>query len=327
MVRLLLIVVLLLSGCADGENGDTNNVSLESGNLLLGASHGENGSAWGLPDCSACHALKVIHKDAGLIRGIVRDKGYSTCTGCHGRNGSLESEPRRCGVCHNRSDLRSAPILQGQHGHVFSVGASGAINDEQCLTCHQASDMDGVFELNTDLTIYPDANLLMSDYQRLSEFCVRCHNRDHQQSGFAIEGKGYDDPLIAVEEAFRYVDRHGLVDGSGERTYAGLHNAYLYRSVVECTDCHAMHGTDNDKLIIDSSLKGVTQLDPSLRSKPYRINTSNGNYSQLCVLCHQMSVVLDEGESDTGNGLSGVHQVGSDCRPCHTHGEAVQAGL
>ncbi|VAX00922.1 hypothetical protein MNBD_GAMMA19-188 [hydrothermal vent metagenome] len=88
-----------------------------------------------------------------------------------------------------------------------------------------------------------------------------------------------------------------------------------------------MHGTDNTRLIIDNSLKGVTQLDQSIRETPHRVIIKNGDYSQLCVLCHQMKVILDDGDLETGNGLSGVHEVGSDCRTCHTHGEAVQAGL
>ncbi len=37
-----------------------------------------------------------------------------------------------------------------------------------------------------------------------------------------------------------------------------------------------------------------------------------------------MNVINDSGAQDAGNGLSGVHEVNSDC---HTHGEATQIGL
>ena len=320
-----LMIPLLLTACGGDTEGETKQVT--ASNLILDASHGEGGAAWGLPDCGACHSMEVIHENANLIRGLVIDKGFASCTGCHGSNGTVDSEPRQCVICHNNSDMPENPVWQGQHGHVFSAGVVADVSDEQCTYCHDASDMDGVFEINTDLTRYPDAMQNFTAYNSEAEFCLRCHNRDHQQSGFEITGSSYDDPLVAVEDAFNYIDQHGLVEGSGIRTYAGLRQSYNYQSVVDCTDCHTMHATDNDKLIIDSSNKGVSKLDTLLLDPPYTVNVANGDYSQLCVLCHQMQVILDEGALDTGNGLAGVHEVGSDCRVCHTHGEAAQAGL
>ena len=317
------LVVLLLTGCGGGSGDDDSPVSLASGNLILDATHGGEGAAWGLPDCSACHALSSIHEEADLIRGLVREKGYLSCAGCHGSNGT--DSVRRCTLCHNQADLPTAPYLQGAHAHNFNDGVG--LVDSQCLDCHDASDMDGRFEVNRDLTRYPDASQIAAPYASISDFCLRCHNRDHQQPGFEIAGSAVDDPLIAIEDDYRYIDNHGFIDGTGTGTYAGLRDRYVYASRVECSDCHAMHGTGNDGLIIDSSLKGVSQLDPLLRNQPYSVSVSGGDTSQLCVLCHQMSLVLDDGAVDTGNGLSGVHQVGGDCLACHSHGEAVQAGL
>ena len=322
----LFLMLFLLSGCGV-ENDTSKTVSIETGNLILNESHGDNGTAWGLPDCSACHTMEAIHQGADKIRNIVKRKGYSTCTGCHGRNDTYESEERQCTICHNKTDLPQSPKLEGQHAHTFTADDSSSPKDAQCISCHLASDMDGNFELNRDLTGYTDENQTLSSYNTISEFCLRCHNRDHQQTGFEIIPRSYDDPLVAVEDAFYFIDQHGLVEGSGTRTYAGLRPGYSYPSVVACTDCHAMHGTDNKKLIIDSSHKGVSQLDASLQTPAHSVTVSDGDYSQLCVLCHQMEVVLDDGNLDTGNGLAGVHAVGSDCRTCHTHGEAVQAGL
>ncbi len=319
MIRLVFIALLLVGCQADDDE------VLQGGNLILGASHGGDGSAWGLADCNACHALAVIHPEAADIRPLVRERGYGTCTGCHGGNGT--GQPRRCVICHNATDLPEAPLLAGRHPHGFTAGKAAPLRDEQCLICHLASDMDGRFEPERDLTPFPDAAGYNTRYRRIADFCLRCHNRDHQQPGFELAGDGFSDPLIAVEDAWRFVDKHGLSAGSGERTYAGLRTGYRYRSVVECTDCHAMHGTENGKLIIDDSRKGVSRLEGAMREKPYRVVTTDGDYSRLCVLCHQMQILLDAGGEDTGNGLSGVHERGSDCRACHTHGEAVQAGL
>jgi cytochrome c553 len=186
--------------------------------------------------------------------------------------------------------------------------------------------MDGVFEVNRDLTRLSDAHGLNTEYQSVSEFCLRCHNRDHQQTSFPIDAE-YENPLIAIEDAYLYIDQHGETDGSGTRTYAGLRDGYHYASQVECTDCHAMHGTGNRALIVDRSLKGLSELDATLRNADYAISIDSGNTAQLCVMCHAMNVLIDAGDQDTGNGLAGVHEISGNCSRCHSHGEAVQAGL
>ncbi len=321
--RLMLILVILIhTGCDTADHAAS--VSVESGNLILDSSHGGDGSAWGLPECQACHVLDLIHQQADSIREIAHSHGYTGCTGCHGSNGT--TEPRRCTICHNSNDLATSPPLDGVHSHNFSSLATGGLGDEQCLACHQISDMNGEFDANRDLTRLADAQQLYPPYTSVSEFCLRCHNRDHQQPGYEINTE-YHDPLIAMEDNYLYVDRHGVNEGSGERTYAGLRSNYSYRTIVECTDCHAMHGTNNSGLVIDNSLKGLSGLDPKLRNAPYSIVNDGGNNAQLCVMCHKMTVELDFGGVDTGNGLAGVHEVGINCLQCHSHGEAVQAGM
>jgi nitrate reductase cytochrome c-type subunit len=309
--------------------GDQSEINTErTGGLLLNETHGDNGLAWGLENCADCHAMTVIHKDATeTIRGMVRDKGYQSCTGCHGNNGT--TQPRECLICHNESDLPADPYLDGRHSHVFTKRPEGGMADEDCLVCHDYSDMNGEFDLNLDLTKFMDVAGQPTNYSVEADFCLRCHNRDHQQFGFEIEGTSFSDPLIALEEDYEHVDYHGWRDGSGEGTYKGLRAGYRYPQVVDCSDCHALHGTNNEKLIIDSTQKGARLLsESSFLVQDYQIEvTEDGDYSQLCVICHAMQWEVDEGGLDTGNGLSGVHLVGDDCRPCHTHGEASQVGL
>ncbi len=315
----LLLMVLLLSGC--DMNGNASTVA--SGHLILDSGHGDDGSAWGLPDCAACHPLALIHRRVSRIRDMVRDKGFDSCTGCHGGNGT--QQPRRCVFCHNPGDLPSQPLGDGVNGHDFLKSGREPLSDGQCLVCHVASDMNGGFDINRDLTRFNDANGLATPYDSLSDFCLRCHNRDHQQAGFEITGTVSDDPLIAIEDAWRYSDKHGWIDGGG-RTYAGLRDRYVYGSRVACTDCHTMHGTQNNGLVIDRSDQGTRQLT-AFRQRAWPVLILEGDFSQLCVLCHDMEAVLEQGDLDTGNGLRGVHRVGEDCRPCHRHGEAVQAGM
>ncbi|SEH07939.1 cytochrome c3 family protein [Candidatus Venteria ishoeyi] len=310
------LMAFMLYGCGGGETGQVP-ISTTTGNLILQAEHGVDGAAYGLSDCGACHALAVIHKQAPQIRGMVAAKGFNSCTGCHGDNGT--EEPRACLICHNATDLPQSPQLSGQYAHLFQEHNS--LSDADCVTCHQASDMDGVFEPQVDLTHYAGGNA----YNNSSEFCLRCHNRDNHQAGFEFNQQDYDSPLIAMADNYHFIDKHGWVDGVGQRTYSGLRPGYTYQTLVACTDCHAMHGTTNQHLIIDQASKGASRLSPDFSTYPVSIH--EGNYAQLCVLCHQMETSIVQGDMDAGNGLSGVHLVNGDCRPCHTHGEAVQAGL
>ena len=320
---LLCFLLLLLTACDSSTN--TNSDSSSDTDLLLDTTHGGGGAAWGLINCDACHAIAFIHQNEDSIRGIVIDNGFDTCTGCHGSNGT--DAQRQCIICHNEKDLPDAPVQSGGHKHDFVAAADNLLQDKQCLDCHYASDMDGTFEINRDLTRYPDANGVNSPYASGADFCLRCHNRDHQQADFPITDKDFDDPLIAIEDAYTLVDKHGEINSAGTGTYAGLRTDYSYGSRVECTDCHAMHGTDNIKLFIDQSDKGSSKLDPAIRDLPYSVQISGDDYSQLCVLCHDMETLQDQGDVDTGNGLSGVHITGDSCVECHSHGEAVQAGL
>jgi hypothetical protein len=305
---------------------DTLDISLQRGELFLTPNHGGDGSAWGKAECAICHVRKLIHDDAPVIRNIVRQKGYDTCTACHGSNGT--NKPRYCTTCHNNEDLPDKPYLIGHLNHNFVVGTDNELGDSHCITCHQSSDMDGELELDTDFTRFPDAQNEIAPYQEQADFCLRCHNRDHQQPDFNINATDYRDPLIAMEDNFNHIDFHGKTHGSGERTYAGLRQSdYHYKQTVQCDDCHAVHGTTNPKLIIDSSLVGAKKLDPGFRDQNYPVDVVNGNYSELCVLCHQMDEIVEDGEIPTRNGLSGVHDVTSDCRTCHRHGLATQTGL
>jgi len=68
--------------------------------ILLDRGHGGDGSAWGMSRCDSCHLLNFIHdKTQAKLRKLVRDKGYASCSGCHGDNGTHLLNPHRC-VCH-----------------------------------------------------------------------------------------------------------------------------------------------------------------------------------------------------------------------------------
>ncbi|RKZ56011.1 MAG: hypothetical protein DRQ99_29230 [Candidatus Parabeggiatoa sp. nov. 3] len=317
MKKLIFLIIILLMGC-NGDDSQDDNPRQTPTNLIVNSSHGIDGAAYGLADCGACHAINIIHKTLN-IRDIVADKGFATCMGCHGDNGTGES--RACLICHNAIDLPRTPWQSGHFTHNFNTEAS----DKDCVSCHVSSDMNGNFMPEIDLTRYPNVSGQQQAYNNISEFCLRCHNHDNPQVGFEMSHQTYNHPLIAMQDNYNFVDKHGWIDGTGTRTYSGLRSDYQYASLVECTDCHAMHGTNNKALIIDYAGKGGSKLSAELENYPVTI--TDGNFAQLCVLCHQMQDIIEQGAENTGNSLTGVHAVSGDCSTCHSHGETVQAGL
>ena len=318
MKKIIFFTIILLIGCNGDDSQDDNPTS---NSLIVGSSHGIDGAAYRLTDCGACHAINIIHKTTtSNIRDMAADKGFATCMGCHGDNGTGES--RSCIICHNSVYLPRKPRQSGHFNHNFNNHES---SDKNCINCHDSSDMDGNFVPKNDLTSYPNINNQQQVYNSISEFCLRCHNRDNPQVGFEISNRDYNHPLIAMQDNYNFVDKHGWVDGIGTRTFNGLRSNYQYGSLVECTDCHTMHGTKNEALIIDYAGKGGSKLAFQLEN--YSVTITDGNSAQLCVLCHQMQDIIEQGAEDTGNGLTGVHAVSGNCSICHSHGETVQAGL
>lgn len=308
----------------------TTNIQIaHSESLLLTDHHGESGAAWGLKQCDSCHLLNMIHSGAkSELRYLVQSKGYQSCTSCHGEN-DIEStlDTRQCKICHNAEELPLIPQTSGYRSHSFFSNGPDTLKDSDCVICHEASNMDGTFDPKQDLTPFLDASGTSQYANSVQEFCLRCHNREHQQPGYPISAEDYRDPVISMSNNYRYIDMHGEPRGSGQRTYAGLRQGYRYGTQVACTDCHAMHGTHNKKLLIDNSLVGVSGLQQSLRKLSIPIAIHNGNTAQLCVLCHAMTNMVEQGDLDTGIGLTGVHSIEGNCGTCHVHGMAVQTGL
>ncbi len=314
------VLCLLLAACGAGLPGEPPGPRVAAGEgLLLDARHGD-GLAWGRDDCAACHPLAAIHRDAPRIRPLVRAKGYAACTGCHGDNGS--GAPRRCLLCHGGHGV-AAPRLAGARAHAF--GADGPLDDGACLRCHPAADMDGRFEPARDLGPVPGPDGLPAAPASVDAFCLGCHDPGPRRRDSGLDGLPADDPRLAIGPAWRHLDAHGLPAGSGARTYAGLRPPYRYPQVVPCSDCHAVHGSDNPALLADHGRQAAHRLPAALRDRPIPIR--DGDFAPLCVLCHAMAVPVEAAAEDAGNGLAGVHRVGGDCRPCHRHGLAVQTGL
>ncbi|MCP4296079.1 MAG: hypothetical protein GY786_10770 [Proteobacteria bacterium] len=318
IIYLLVVAMIFISGGCRPEEEDKGANSQSSGKIVLTQSHGDYPAAWGKENCSSCHPIHKIHDNALNLKKIVNEKGYDSCFGCHGDNGTGHSRP--CLLCHNLSDLPEKPYLEAGNQHNFQTPNS-YMTDSDCVICHISSDMDGQWSLNTDLSQIPDARNDLSSYQGEKEFCFRCHNDSHQQAEFLITGYDSSHPKTGIEFFYSSTDSHGVVDGTGTKAYSGLRAGYRYQSEVKCSDCHQIHATENNALILDHSKRGVGSLGGSFQSPGYNVATPDGNYAQLCVLCHVTSAGSLSGQ-DSGNGLSGLHSISGDCTACHYHGKS-----
>lgn len=321
-----LLLLLWIGFALTGGDVWAKTVSQSNGNLQLDSSHG-NGEGWGKSKCSSCHALQRLHQSVPTIKTMVDQKKFATCTGCHGSNGTRVE--RQCIVCHNQNDLPQSPVRGGRHRHDFNAVKDLKTTSQQCVVCHQASDMDGRFELDRDLTQFDDSFVGKQSYANSSEFCLRCHNLDHQQAKWPIRHAGRRDQSQRAEDHYRNTDAHGVMEGDGDGLYSGLRTGqYAYKTVVDCVDCHTLHGTQNSSLLIENSRQGLLLLDEAFRKQNWPVNVVGDDVSDLCVLCHQMKNVIDGGDSPTRNGLSGVHfNEGTNCLKCHNHGEEANKGL
>ncbi len=360
-------------------------VSQAAGRLALTKNHG-GGEGWGKTKCESCHVMFRLHDTVPKIKKQVEKAGFASCAGCHGKNGT--SITQRCVICHNDNDMPGVPHRTGKHRHDYSLLQTRPTGDDQCLGCHDASDMDGRFELDRDLTLYKDELGEKPPYSNISEFCLRCHTEANPNKKYPIVHAGRRDQALLAEINYREKDKHGIKEGlgSGEQSqpevgalYYGLRKEqYHYQSVVECVDCHTMHGTNNaSNLIIDDSRKAKFFHDEKTRRKPFNKKLGHvkikvkddksfitnpdedgpptldsivdcsvvkkvrqGNYSQLCVMCHNVEKRPEEkrlsdtdlslmgAKCNTGNGLSGVHfNEGARCITCHYHGRLGISGL
>lgn len=308
-------------------------VSQAGGNLLLDRSHG-GGEAWGKSKCSSCHALRVTHNKVPKIKAVVDKRGFTTCTGCHGSNGTRAS--RQCLTCHNSQDMPFKPLRGGRHRHDFNLAKDLRTSSKQCVVCHDNSDMDGKFEVDKDLAMLDDPIVGQQAYRNISEFCLRCHNADHQQKAWPIKHATSRSQALRGADHYRKIDAHGVKAGDGNGWYSGLRTGtYAYQSIVDCTDCHTMHGTKNPNLIIEDIRQGAFKLDKSIHDLALKIQIDGvtpqidkGDYRDLCVTCHRMTRISDGGDQPAPNGLTGVHtDQGTDCVSCHSHGESAQKGL
>ncbi|WP_022850473.1 cytochrome c3 family protein [Limisalsivibrio acetivorans] len=322
---LVITAAVIITACGGG-SGDSGSPLSESRTtapqLNEPAAHG-GGIGWESDNCMLCHPagdLKDIHEYSRTLGDSFTEiDGYDTgvCFYCHGSNGveGITAGTYRCTHCHTDSKLtRSADLFDGHMFH--DVNGDDEYNNEDCLVCHDFSDMDGRIEMDIDFTQSG------SKASSTTEFCLNCHDGNGNFGVIPPSPEHGDDNIYntyigtgETEEEKRYTaDAHGFGISSGAG-FGELRGTYSADMEIPCTACHEVHTSPNSHILSENGSNAELTDDTASVAD---ISVYENNYTELCSVCH-----FTEGGAETGNGLVEVVHDGpysSNCSDCHYHG-------
>jgi hypothetical protein len=146
---------------------------------------------------------QVCHTDVSLpYRNTVSDTGHQggnqNCKGCHGHGGGFGGAGGDCTGCHNSAQDadgaggnpgRREVISEFSGGAIVSSHLPGTIDAADCEVCHNHSSgsahMAGkvnLFNVDTgagiEIATYTDPRSSQAEAEKLTTFCVNCHDSD-----------------------------------------------------------------------------------------------------------------------------------------------------
>jgi len=105
VVVMTTLCLLLTASCGSEVTSGEDYGDLMSSPSGLALSAHEHKHGWGKTDCTSCHVLSNIHistseqgYDMEAVRAEVESEGLSSCSTCHGDNGS---DGPTCASCHD----------------------------------------------------------------------------------------------------------------------------------------------------------------------------------------------------------------------------------
>jgi len=324
----IIAVVAMTVACGSnkGDNDSPTKVSkLTAPQLTQPSDHG-GGFGWANDKCYLCHPvveLKSIHAYSPALGESftkVGEEDIGACLYCHGTNGlqNVTAETYQCTLCHKDHDIVGwfSTMYDGANKH--DLNHNGAVDNADCVVCHEFSDMNGSIDVAVDFTKSGTA------YSSTTDFCLTCHDGngafgitppalaiDTDVSNIYSTYMGIGDTDAARQET---ADIHGIKNGNGQ-SFAVFRGTYAANTTVSCLSCHQVHSSDNAYLITENG-ESATLADADAMSAAVAVTESN--FSQLCALCHATS-----GGATTDNGLTEVVHTStysSNCVSCHYHG-------
>ena len=236
----------------------------------------EDNSPWtGI--CQSCHTQTDHHTNDGSA-----DHEHhigTNCTACHRHENGFVASDGLCTGCHGEQQgLRRQIVGAGGDFGRLSSHVSGAVDDGDCVICHEMGKHQyGVVRLK-DL----DNGGLWTGGR--DEWCLTCHDGDPPADVvFTSErGSGYDKSSFL---------------GSSHNQHMGSNG---------CSHCHHVHGSWHRSLLKDTNIMSdYNHMDPG-----------GGDYA-LCWKCHDMAGILSgDNAFDRYHGMH-VYGTDSSCFTCH----------
>ncbi|MCA9412746.1 MAG: CxxxxCH/CxxCH domain-containing protein, partial [Candidatus Omnitrophica bacterium] len=322
--------------------------SIDLSKSLLGSHsiHADKLRGPGLNDCLTCHPNNAVQHTP--IDGIVEFadghdlESTETCNRCHGTTAAAKPTwggTVQCIECHKadnpaNSMADGSGVFAPERTTTFPIKGHGLPSSQNyavtgnpgaglpnCVPCHEDRPTHGqhITHIKGDekrLRDIPRDSHAFTN--RSTEQCLDCHIPGREELGHL----GVDASAEAMIHSSAVTGHYGALLSAPEAFPAyGDDSDFETSPGFQCADCHDPHGTSNLAMIrpeIDGKVGGVSNPRAVQLTETSSL-WANGN-DGVCEACHTSSGLPHPDTNHPGN-----HNVGSDCRACHSnHGNSFR---
>lgn len=326
------MILIAVAACGGGLKDGKSVYNPDKGNVpqLTVGSH-PGGTA--VKNCFVCHSGNTLEKAHNYNTKLAKsfDSLSSSDTGvclyCHGKNNIVEKpsdESYKCTFCHANPKIVASATLFDGHMQAHAFNGSGKLNNSDCMTCHEFSDMDGKIRFDIDFVSDRFTETPLDTAKASSDFCLYCHSNIGALGQKPAKPQFDNDTDVhSISDTYKGIggqaitaDIHGVKDGKGQ-SFGDFRpgSTYSVGMEVSCLSCHEVHSSTNNYMITRSGDSARLADDVAQNAS---VAVHGNNFTELCALCH-----YTPGGIPTDNGLVEVRhgsEYDSDCTKCHYHG-------
>jgi predicted CXXCH cytochrome family protein len=325
---LCFMILIAVAACGGGLKDGKSVYNPDKGNvpqLTVDSHKGGNEQR----NCFVCHSGKTLRDKHEYNKKLANSFNFlgqsetdtGVCLYCHGENNVIEvitDDSYKCTFCHANPKIVASATLFDGHMQAHAFNGSGKLNNSDCMTCHEFSDMDGNIRYDIDFTKSG------TTYASSTEFCLYCHDGS---GAFGIAPSNelkFDADFTNIHDTYKGLggnaftaDIHGAKDGRTGlgQPFGEFRGTYEGSMEISCLSCHEVHTSTNSYMITRFG-DSAELADDTARNA--QVSVHGNNFTELCALCH-----YTPGGIPTDNGLVEVRhgsEYDSDCTKCHYHG-------